>query len=555
MKFYNWFCEYNFSSLNFLNTVVPLPMKNKIKERDEKFFIYKTPFKLKNINSSILDNKEFIFKHSFYDEKISLIKNIIDKNSKDKKLTLIISPTKAHIEHVLSSLLNFYTNNDYRIITGNTNLSKYRHNEIWNSIIGNKIKFLIGTKMSIFYPMDNVATIIIDESENENLNQIDINPRFEFLPNAFELAKINNSQIIFTSYCPSAYLYNLAQEKKLKLLESKEKINSKISLLDMSVKYFENYVHYNCEEEIKKTLLENPARIATQSVAGGKKILFLLNKKGYSKNLKCCDCGFVFQCEHCNSILSFNKENGLDRLHCYNCEKSIDVPTKCPKCSSIRLDNHGIGIEQFVEIIKKMFSDKKIIIIDKDNYENLKTINSADITIATKIIVDHIKEKQFGLIILPLTHQFLNNHFDSNEEFFRFTSKILSLKPEDLILQILNEQKTYYHIYNKDYFSMIKEELENRRIFHYPPFSNIMKITIKNKNKDALDKKTIELYDKLRINISANTQIQIIEPPINKLRSFFIKNILIKYKNDSDIENIKNTLEDVDIIEKNYFKL
>lgn len=68
IDFYNWFCEYNFSSLNFLNNIIPLPMKNKIKERDEKFFIHKTPFKLKNINSSILENKQFIFKHNFFEK-------------------------------------------------------------------------------------------------------------------------------------------------------------------------------------------------------------------------------------------------------------------------------------------------------------------------------------------------------------------------------------------------------------------------------------------------------------------------------------------------------
>ena len=51
INFYKWFCDYNFSSLNFLNNIIPLPMKNKIKEREEKFFLYKTPLKLKNINS------------------------------------------------------------------------------------------------------------------------------------------------------------------------------------------------------------------------------------------------------------------------------------------------------------------------------------------------------------------------------------------------------------------------------------------------------------------------------------------------------------------------
>lgn len=547
IDFYNWFCEYNFSSLNFLNNIIPLPMKNKIKEKDacpehnagryggEKFFIYKTPFKLKNINSSILENKQFIFKHNFFEEKISLIKNIIDKNYKSEKLTLIISPTKAHIEKVLSPLLNFYNDKDYKIITGLTHLSKLKHNEIWSSIVNRNIKFVIGTKMSIFYPIDNIATIIIDESENENLNQIDINPRFEFLPNALELAKINNSQIIFTSYCPSAYLYNLAQNKKLKLLEIKEKVNTEISVLDMSTKYFENHIHFFTEEETRNS----------------KKTLFLLNKKGYSKNLKCRDCNFVFKCVGCNSILSIKN----NELHCYNCEKSYDSPIECPKCHGTKFDNFGIGTEQFAEIIKNNFKDKKTIVIDKDNYENLKLINSNDTAVATRIIIDYIKQSEFDLIVIPFSHQFLNNNFDSNEDFFKLISKLISLKPEKIIVQCIGEQKIHEYIRNNNYASMIEDELLNRKLLKYPPFENILKITLKNTDKNELDKNAIELYDKIKSKLNEKADLLEIIDKNTKVRSFFIKNIIIKYKDNSSISSIKEILEDIDIIEKNYFKL
>lgn len=539
INFYKWFSDYNFSSLNFLNNIIPIPLKNNIKEKSDVLFINKTKIELKNINSSILENKQFIFKHNFFEEKLTLIKNAIDKNSKNGKLTLIISPTKTHIEHILSALLNFYKDNDYRIITGLTHLSKSKHNEIWNSIKNKKIKFIIGTKMAIFYPIENVGTIIIDESENENLNQIDINPRFEFLPNVLELAKINNLQIVFTSYSPSTYLYNLAKNKEIKLFDIKSNINTQISLLDMSTKYFENNIHFNCEDDIKKSIKEN------------KKILFLLNKKGYSKNLKCNDCNFIFKCENCNSILSFIDK----KLFCYNCNKSIDMPYKCPKCNSVSLKNHGIGTQQFKTIIDKTFGQNSVV-IDKDNFENFKSIYSDknNIIIGTKILIDKIKASQFDLIVLPFSYQFLNNSFDSNERFFQLISKLISLKPKKIIIQTINELPIFYHIYNFEYFKMIEEELINRKLLDYPPFSNILKLTIKNIHKNELDKNTIELYDKIRENIK-NLDLQILEPDTNKIRSFFIKYIIIKYKNDSEISSIKKILEDVDIIEKNYFKL
>ena len=66
---------------------------------------------------------------------------------------------------------------------------------------------------------------------------------------------------------------------------------------------------------------------------------------------------------------------------------------------------------------------------------------------------------------------------------------------------------------------------------------------------------TSKLYYEIRQNISKGVETQIIEPLTNKIRTFFFKYLIIKYKNDSDIKNLKNILENVDIIEKNYFKL
>ena len=105
IDFFNFFVEHNFSSLNFLNNITPLPLKRKVQTKEEKINVQKIDWKLKNIPDSILKNKKFIFKHTYFSEKISLIKKTIDNN---KKQTLILCPTKLHLEKIYSYLLNFY---------------------------------------------------------------------------------------------------------------------------------------------------------------------------------------------------------------------------------------------------------------------------------------------------------------------------------------------------------------------------------------------------------------------------------------------------------------
>jgi primosomal protein N' (replication factor Y) (superfamily II helicase) len=538
IEFYNFFIEHNFSSLNFLNNITPLPLKRKTQIKEDKITIKKTDWKLKNIPDSILKNKQFIFKHSYFSEKISLIKKTIDQNSKQ---TLIISPTKLHLEKIYSYLLNYYNSEDITIITGNTHLNKTEHNRIWHNIQDNKAKIMLGTKVSIFYPNHNVSSIIVDEIENENHNQIDINPRFEFLPNILELSKINDCQLILTSYSPPSSLYHLAQEKKIKLLESKTKINTEITIPEMNVKYFENQIHFNTEEDINQTLKNKG------------KILFLINKKGYSKSLLCPDCKLVFKCPDCTSIPGFKTEN---TLFCYNCQKEIEVPLKCPKCGNIKLKTRGIGSNQLLSKIKESFPKNKTILIDKDHKDNLKLIKENEIIIATKLILNHFNEEEFDLIILPLTHQFLNSNFDSNEKFYQFTSRLISLKPKKLILQVLNESKIYDYIRNQKYHQMIKDELEFRKLFKYPPFCNMLKITVKDKNQKTLVDKTNELYSDIEKNKSDQIELMpIIEPKINKTFSFYLKYIVLKYESQNDIKKLSPLLNKIDIIDKNYFKL
>jgi primosomal protein N' (replication factor Y) (superfamily II helicase) len=538
IEFYKFFIEHNFSSLNFLNNITPLPLKRKTQAKEEKINVNKINWNLKNIPETILKNKQFIFKHTYFSEKISLIKKTIDTN---KKQTLIISPTKLHLEKIYSHLLNFYKSQDIAIITGYTHLNKTEHNKVWHDIQDNKVKIILGTKVSIFYPTKNIDSIIVDEIESENHNQTDINPRFEFLPNILELSKINNCQLILTSYSPPSTLYNLAQEKKIKLLESKTKINTEITIPEMNIKYFENQIHFNTEEYIDETLKNKG------------KILFLMNKKGHSKSLTCPDCKLVFKCPDCTAIPGFKTEN---TLYCYGCQKEIETPLKCPKCGNSKLKTRGIGLTQLYSKVKGSFPEHPSIMIDKEHEDNLKLIKKNQIVIATKVILNHLHEKEFDLIILPLTHQFLNSNFDSNEKFYQFTSRLISLKPKKLILQVLNELKIYDYIRNQSYYNMIKDELEFRKLFKYPPFYNMLKITVKDKDQKILNKRTNELYSEIENVISNDIElIPIIEPRIKKTFSFYLKYIMLKYKSQNDVIKLKKILDKIDIINKNYFKL
>ncbi|MBU1148583.1 hypothetical protein KKI23_00665, partial [Patescibacteria group bacterium] len=58
-------------------------------------------------------------------------------------------------------------------------LSKTQQYELWQKVLNNEIKILIGTRPAVFFPFTNLKLLIIDQEESESHKQYDQNPRYD----------------------------------------------------------------------------------------------------------------------------------------------------------------------------------------------------------------------------------------------------------------------------------------------------------------------------------------------------------------------------------------
>ena len=70
-------------------------------------------------------------------------------------------------------------------------------------------------------------------------------------------------------------------------------------------------------------------------------------------------------------------------------------------------------------------------------------------------------------------------------------------------------------------------ELENRRQFFYPPFSRIIKITLKHKQKDVVDDIAEKLGAALQKDLN-NFVVGPAAPVVNRIRNQYLMELLIK---------------------------
>jgi primosomal protein N' (replication factor Y) len=102
---------------------------------------------------------------------------------------------------------------------------------------------------------------------------------------------------------------------------------------------------------------------------------------------------------------------------------------------------------------------------------------------------------------------------------------------------------TILHVRAHDYISFYKEELDMRKEFLYPPFTRLIKITLKHKKQEIV----LEAANMLAKGMVENPKIVVFgpaEPPIARVRNLYLQEILLKINKDTNIiQQLKNDLK------------
>jgi primosomal protein N' (replication factor Y) len=104
-----------------------------------------------------------------------------------------------------------------------------------------------------------------------------------------------------------------------------------------------------------------------------------------------------------------------------------------------------------------------------------------------------------------------------------------------VLIQTMNPQHPILlHVAQHDYSGMYQEEIEKRKQFFYPPFSRIIQIHFKHKERDVVTDgahvfaKSLEVpYGKYMVGPA--------EPVVNRVRNMFLMELLFKLPRDTQL--------------------
>ena len=228
----------------------------------------------------------------------------------------------------------------------------------WLRLKRGEAKIAIGARSAIFAPLDNLGLIVIDE-EHDGSYEAENSPRYKTIEVACERARLSGAKVVLGSATPSIETYDKAVSGEYYLAELKNRINGKhlpeFIVADMRAEIrrgnesvFSSYLKAEIDECLKN----------------GNQAIIFFNRRGYSRQVLCRDCGNVIKCENCDVALNYHKDQGV--LKCHYCNATYKMPSACPECGSVNLSYNGIGTQKVVDEIKKLFPSAKLLRMDND---------------------------------------------------------------------------------------------------------------------------------------------------------------------------------------------
>ena len=359
----------------------------------------------------------------------------------------------------------------------------------WMRIKSGEAKIVVGARTAVFAPASDIGLIIIDE-EHESTYKSDHNPKFETVDVAFRRSKYHNATLVLGSATPSIVSYNRAMDGIYQLIEMKNRIGKSI-MPEVNIVDMRDELRSGNSSIISRKLLAS----IEQTVNNGDQVILFLNRRGFSTQVLCPECGYRIMCPDCDITLTYHKRDNA--AICHYCGRKFKVPEICPECGNSTLSFIGTGTERLEETIEGLVPNAKVERFDLDTAKNSSEIKKTlryfncgktNILVGTQILAKGLDFKNIGLVGIILADSSLNiPDYRSPERTFQLITQVSGRAGREcgkskVILQTYQpEDDTIRRAANGDYCGFYEQELAHRRNMNYPPFSDIISVTFVDK--------------------------------------------------------------------------
>ena len=437
--------------------------------------------------------------------------------------------------------------------------SKFSDNErveVWKGVVSGQYQFVVGVRSSVFLPFDNLGLIIVDEEHETSYKQHDPAPRYHARDVAMMRAHWHQAKVLLGSATPSLETYYQAKQGRYGLVELFKRFGDatlpNILLVDTKVEKRQKTM----KAEFSSVLL---TALEMNMVRKEQTILFQ-NRRGYSPYMQCEDCDWTAECPNCAVSLTYHQRDA--ELRCHYCGHKEDVPRICPTCGSTKVRTIGFGTEKLEDQLQIMFPKSKILRMDLDTTRAKNAYQQIiqefeggeiDVLVGTQMITKGLDFDNVSLVgIFDADRLIRFPDFRATERSFQMITQVSGRagrragRQGTVLIQTNDPQQTILQkIIQNDYKGLYEEEIQERQNFNYPPFSRLIKLTVRHADKAMSQQAANRLAAELTDALGSSRVLGPEQPLVERIRNLFLFNILIKIEREKvNVKAVKTYIQD-----------
>lgn len=503
-----------------------------------------------NLNITPQTSKQICLLHGVTSSgKTEIYIHLIEEALEQGKQVLYLLPEIALTTQITERLKRVFGN---KIGIYHSKFSDEMRVEIWQKQLSKyPYPLILGARSALFLPWQNLGLVIIDEEHENSFKQHDPSPRYHAKHAAMMLASYFKAKVLLGSATPSVESYQLAKEGKYGLVTLSERYQGlKLpTIIPIDIKELRHKKMMN--GSFSPVLLE----AIREALMRKEQIILFQNRRGFSPMIECKNCGWIPRCKNCDVSLTYHKSANL--LTCHYCGYTESVPTKCPACEETKLTRQGIGTERVEDEISSLFPDARITRMDMDTahtrtqYEQiLSDLESRriDILIGTQMISKGLDFDHVSTVGILDADTMLNfPDFRAHERAFQLMAQVAGRAGrKDKQGTVFVQTRSINHpiiqqVIRYNYEELYKDQLEERALFHYPPYYRLIYLYLKHRDRHIVEEATVHIASLLRTYLPGRVMGPV-EPVVARVQQLFIRQIVIKMEHEASVDQTRQLL-------------
>lgn len=477
--------------------------------------------------------------------------SLIDRMLRSGRQVLYLVPEIALTTQLTTRLQRVF---GPKVIIYHSRFSDSERVELWRRLLTTHEPLVVlGARSALFMPFASLGLIIVDEEHESSFKQQDPAPRYNARDAAMVLAGMHGAKTLLGSATPAVDTYYKALTGRFGLVSLTERYGGselpRVEIVDMAK------ARKKCE--VSGAFSLQLRRLINDAASADRQTILFLNRRGFAPMARCKMCGYVPKCENCDVSLTYH--HGIDRLVCHYCGTPYDLPRVCPACREPGLEIIGYGTERIEEEIAASFPDIPVARLDrdttrnKDDYERIIDEFSAGkdkMLVGTQMVTKGLDFGRVSVVGVINADATINQpDFRSAERAFNMLEQVAGRagrRGDDGVVAIQTytpSHPLFGFLVSHDYVGFYNHEIEERRLYNYPPFTRIINIYLKHREQGRLHVLAGAYGRRLR-ELFGNRVFGPEEPHVARIKQMHIMRIMIKIETEASMKKVKHILRE-----------